>query len=231
MMSNSPSDRLLESFLPRMEKEGYTYRKTGQRFIKSFAYGTHECWLTFDGRGGLVSVEPAFFVRFAELEKQFKKALGYECSWSAGGTLLNLGGNPWKYWLFEEQYASLSPTERAGLESDVIHPPARIQGGVEFLMQAHTEFALPLFQKLETYKELAEYYQHYVRNGFVGRGYPSADKVIYLSLIIASFLGDDGEEVLEPLKRFENGFLGPTFDSSLQTVRQHIETMKVGKFS
>lgn len=231
MMSKPPSDRFLESFIPRMEKEGYSYRKTGQRFSKPFAYGTHECWLSFDGRGGMVSVEPAFFVRFVELEKQFKKALGYDCSWSAGGTLLNLGGNPWKYWLFEERYASMSPAERAGLSSDVIHPPARISGGVEFLMQAHTEFALPLFQKLGTYRELVEYYKQYAQNGFIGRCYPSADKVIYLSLLLAAFLGDDGDGVLEPLNRFEKGFLGPTFDRSVQTVRQHIEIMKVGKSS
>src|SRR6516225_1926426 len=110
---HTPTERLLAIFGPLMESEGYTYRKTHHRFIKKFAAGTHEYSLTFDGRSGLVAVDAGFFVHFDALEKQFKKALGYQCPWSAGATLLNAGANPWNYFLFEDRFAAMPPAERS----------------------------------------------------------------------------------------------------------------------
>ncbi len=224
-----PAVRLLELFLPAMEREGYAYRKSNHRFHKTFPHGRYEYWLMFDARGGLVGVDAGFFVRFEALEQQFKKALGYDCSWCAGADLLNAGANPWKHWLNEDRFAAMTPHERSGIPSDVIHPPSRIEAGVQFLMEAHRQFALPLFQRLQTYRQLAEFYREYIRNGYSGRCRPVAYNVVCLSLLVAAALGDDLDEIIASTKAPNSYVAGQQVDSLMQTVRKYIESNDLKK--
>jgi hypothetical protein len=227
--SKKPAERLLELFVPLMEREGYSYRKSNHRFQKPFAHGKHEYWLMFDGRGGLVGVDAGFFVRFEALEKEFKKALGHDCLWTAGATLLNAGANPWKYWLNEDRFAAMTPQERSGIPSDVIHPQSRIEAGVQFLMEAHRQFALPLFQQLQTYRQLADFYREYIKNGYSGRCRPQAYNVVCLSLLVAAALGDDVEEIVAATKGPNSYVAGNEVDALVQTVRKYIESNDLKK--
>ena len=221
-LQNSPSDRLLAHFVPLMEAEGYTYRKTNHRFIKKVPCGTYEYSLMFDGRSGLVAVDAGFFVHFDTLEKQFKKALGYDCSWSAGATLLNAGANPWKYFLFEERFAAMQPAERSAIPSDVIHPETRIQGGVRFLHDAHTRYAAPLFRTLSTVRQLAVFLGQYFREGCSGRCRPLPENAVYLWLLAAGALGDDLDEIVGFAKGLNSGHTGNDVDARVQKVIQFL---------
>jgi hypothetical protein len=225
----TPTERLLAIFVPLMESEGYTYRKTHHRFIKKFAAGTHEYSLMFDGRSGLVAVDAGFFIHFDALEKHFKKALGYMCPWSAGATLLKAGANPWKHFLFEDRFASMQPTERSGIASDVIHPPARLQTAVRFLLDAHAQYAVPLFRTLQSVRQLADFLGEYIRNGCTARCRPLPEIAVYLWLLAAGTLGDDLEEIVELAKGIGSGFVGHDVNASVQSVIQYMASNKILK--
>lgn len=225
----TPTERLLAIFIPLMESEGYTYRKTHHRFIKKFAAGVHEYSLTFDGRSGLVAVDVGFFVHFDALEKQFKKALGYLCPWSAGATLLDAGANPWNYFLFEDRFAAMQPAERSGIPSDVIHPQARLQACVRFLLEAHTRYTVPLFRGLQTVRQLADFLGEYIRNGCSARCRPLPETAVYLWLLAAGTLGDDLEEIVELAKGIRSGYVGPDVDSSVQSIIQYMAANNILK--
>jgi hypothetical protein len=201
-----------------MAREGYTFRKKFHRFEKPFPYGRYEYVLGFDGRGGLVAVDAAFFVHFDALERQFKEVLGYECPWSAGATLLNAGADPWKFWLFDEGLASLSVKERGGYTSEAVHPQGRIETAAQFLAEAYRRFAVPLFQQLQTYRDLADFYAEYRRNGYTGPCRPLPENVVYLSLLVAASLGDDLREIVASAKGMESLYFGDDVDSLVRTV-------------
>jgi hypothetical protein len=202
-----------------MERAGYAYRKSGHRFLRESALGTHEFWLRFDGRAGLVAVDAAYFVHFDALERHFKNALGRDCLWSAGGDLLNAGANPWKFWLFEERFANMSAAERAHLPSDVIHPDARIDLAVQFLSDARCDYAEPFFTRLQSYTDLMQFYHEYLESGFTGRLRPQPDNVICLSLILAAMAGHPREEILDSAK-----VLGPRVDASVHALLKYVDS-------
>jgi len=204
-----------------MECEGYAYRKSHHRFQKEFAHGKYEYSLMFDGRSGLVGVDAGFFVHFDALQKQFKKVLGYDCLWSAGATLLNAGANPWKFWLNEDRFAAMSPQERAVYAPEAIHPQTRMEACVEFLIDSHARYAVPLFQRLQSYRDLADFYKEYRINGYTGRCRPLAENVIYLSLLLATQLGDDPSEIVASAKGMKSGYVGHDVDALIQTALQH----------
>lgn len=215
---NTPSDRLLRILVPLMESYGYSYRKTNHRFVKKFPCGTYEYSLMFDGRGGLVAVDAGFFVHFDALEKQFKKAVGYACPWSAGATLLNAGAKPWQYFLFEDRFAAMQPAERNGIPSDVIHPQARIQACVDFLQDAHTRYALPLFQSLQTVRQLADFLGQYIKEGCSGPYRPLPENTVYLWLLAAGALGDNLDEIVALAKGIKSCYVGHDVNSLVQKV-------------
>jgi hypothetical protein len=218
-----PAERLLNLFVPLMERPGYAYRRSGHRFQRAFRHGTFEYCLQFDGRGGFVGVDAGVFVHFEALERQFENALGYACPWSAGAMLLNAGANPWKFWLNEDRYATMSPKERSAIPSDVIHPQWRIQASVDFLMEAHAQFAEPLFQRLQTYRQLADFYLEYIRNGFSGRCRPFPENVIYLSLLVGASLGDDLEEIVAAANAIRSNVLGHDVNAKVQVIKKYID--------
>lgn len=217
-----PAERLLERIVPLMEREGYVYRKSNHRFLKAFPCGKYEYSLTFDGRAGLVGVDAGFFVHFDALQKQFKKVLGYECGWSAGATLLNARADPWKFWLNDERFATMSPHELAAVPSDVVHPPSRIDAAVQFLADAHTRHAVPFFQKLQTYRDLADFYREYRCNGYTGYCRPMPENVVYLSLFVAASLGDDLDEIVASAQGMKSHIAGQDVDAVAQKVLAHI---------
>jgi hypothetical protein len=191
-----PSERLLEEFIPAMEGQGYAYKKSGHRFVKPFAFGTHEWWLSFDGRGGLVAVDAAFFVRFPALEKRFEKLVGYQVSWCAGGTLLNAEADPWKFWMNEERFAAMTTKQLAAHASDEVHPPARVHAASTFLLDAHARYAVPFFASILTPRDLYAYLRAYLDRGCFGRLYPMRQNVLYLALLLAGSLGEDLDAIL-----------------------------------
>src|SRR5262245_14932310 len=190
-----PSDRLLELLVPLMAQEGFTYRKARHSFEKAFPHGRYAYWVMFSGRGGLVTVDGGFFVHFDALERQFEDVMGRRCPWSAGASLLNAGADPWQFWLFDQQFASLTIKERAAYASEVVHPQERIEAGVQFLLGAYRSVALPFFQRFRTHRDLADFYADFRRSGYTGRCRPLTENVMYLSLLLAASLGDDSEEI------------------------------------
>jgi len=220
--AKKPAERLIELLAPVMEREGYAYRKSGHRFVKPFRHGKHEFSLIFDGRGGLVAVDAGFFVYFEALLKQFKAALGHPCPWAAGASLLNAGANPWKFWLFEERFARMTPQERAGIPSEEIHPQLRMEECVRFLTDAHARFAVPLFQSLQTYRQLADFYKEYLTNGCSGRCRPLAENVVYLSLFLAALLDDDLNEIAAFARGMQSVYAGHDVHKNIEKVLAYV---------
>ncbi len=204
----NPTDRLLASLIPAMEREHYTYRKANHRFLKPFAHGRYEFSLSFDGRGGLVTVRAGFFVHFDAILRHYKRVLGHPCPWAAGATLLNAGADPWQFWLFDERFAALTPHERSGYPPEAIHPDSRIEAGARFLEDAHTGYAVPFFQRLQTYRQLADFYREFLQEGGVGRCRPSAESVVYLSLILAHRFGEEWEKIASFSRGIESAYAG-----------------------
>ncbi|MBC8354568.1 MAG: hypothetical protein H8E66_21440 [Planctomycetes bacterium] len=192
-----PSDRILKRFIPRMEREGFTYRKSGHRFVKPFSLGQCQFSLTFDARGGFTAVAAGFFLHHDALLKHFKRAVGRACPWTAGATILNAGADPWKIWLCDDRYANMTPQERAGIPSDVIHPQSKIEEGLAHLDRAYHEYATPLFDALPTYRRLATFYREYLESGCMQRCRPLRQNVVYLSLILAAARGDNANRILD----------------------------------
>jgi hypothetical protein len=220
----NPTDRLLALLIPFMEQEGYAYRKSNHRFLKPFANGNYEFSLTFDGRGGFVTVTAGFFVYFDAVLKHFKKILGYACPWTAGATLLNAGANPWQVRLFDQRFAAMSPQERSGVPSEVIHPDSRIEAGVHFLKNAHGTYAAPFFQRLQTYCQLADFYREYFQSGGVARCRPLPENVVYLSLILAACLGERMEEIVAFSQGVGSCYVGHNVASKVQAVVDYVRS-------
>jgi pyruvate,water dikinase len=114
-----------------------------------------ETWTALAAR----NLDGGYFVYFSSLELQFKKIIGYKLPWSAGGTFLNNDIKPYHYWLFDEQYANLTPRERKGIASQVIHPQKRIDAGVQYMVENHDRHAVPFFERLQSYRQLYNFYQ------------------------------------------------------------------------
>jgi hypothetical protein len=217
-----PSERLLDLLVPVMEREGYSYRKSNHRFLKTFPHGTDEFSLIFDGRGGLVAVDAGFFIQYTSLKKVFKRILGHECPWQAGASLLNAGANPWNFFLFEDRYASMTPQERSGLPADEIHPDRKLDACVQFLTATHANYAVPLFQQLQSYRQLLDFYREYLTAGCQGRCRPLAENVVYLSLILAAFLGDNLDEIAAFSQGMGSVYVGHSVAANVQKILDFI---------
>jgi len=219
-----PSERFLAQFVPLMEQQGYAYRKSQHRFVKRFAHGDQEYSLTFDARGGLTGVSAGFFIYFRALEGEFKKAVGYMCPWSAGATLLNAGAKPWMLWLNEDRFAAMTPKQRAEFPSEVIHPQRRIDDAVRTFADTHARYAVPFFEKLQTYRQLFDFYLEHIRNGFTGRCRPLPANVIYLSLLLAAMLGEKDDEIVKASKGVVSVIAGQDVPATVQAVKKYAES-------
>jgi hypothetical protein len=83
----------------------------------------------------------------------------------------------------------------------------------------HTQHAVPLFQRLQTYRP-RRVYQEYIEALFRSIS-PSAENVVYLSLLVAAFLGDDLEEIAASMKD-EECLCRARCRCKVQTVRKYI---------
>lgn len=72
MTELTPSQRVMERFVPWMAEQGFSYRKTGHKFTRATACASYEFSVVFDGRGGLVSTDAAIYVDFPKLRKLYE---------------------------------------------------------------------------------------------------------------------------------------------------------------
>ena len=237
--TQTPSQRLLGEFVPVMENEGFAYRKSGHRFVKSFAHGTYEYCLSFDNRGGFIRVDASFQVHFDSLEKLFNKIVDFECGWSAGATLRTAGAEPWKTSLSDERFDSLTIKERAGFATNELYPDCKIQQARRFLFDGYKKYAAPLFGRLRTYRDLAEFFRESRSAGFgsrktwhpknswnqIGRCWPTrAEFCVYLSLILAAYLGEDLGEIVEFAKNCDSTIPGRSVSEIVNGLLEHFRT-------
>ena len=192
---DTPTTRFLQQFIPMMAADGFSYRKSGHRFQKTFAHGTYEYSLNFDGRGGTVRVGGALFVHFDALEKQLTKAIGRQCNWAAGASLLNAGAKNWTYSFAESEHINMTPKQRSGIPTDVIHPQARIEAGVQMMFDGYRQYAVPLFQSLQTYRHLLDFYLSCLRQEQY-KLCPFPESTIYLSVFLTILLDGDMDELM-----------------------------------
>jgi hypothetical protein len=137
-----------------MEAMGYRYRKTENIFSTTNGEAVDRFSLSFDGRGGLVSVSGAFSVILPDVEALLARAFPPKYLWSAGASFLNAGVKPHRYDLFVMKYAKLTPKQKAAVDPDLIHPHERIEAALAYLLDAHEQHARKLFEKVTTARDL-----------------------------------------------------------------------------
>lgn len=226
----SPSERILKMIVPAMEKRGYTYRKSGHRFLKDFEFGKDEFHLSFDGRGGLVAVSGAYGISFDRLHKQLKNAVDYAPWVTVGGTFLNARVKESRFFLFDDNYANLTPSQKKDIPSALIHPQSRIEQGVEYLLEVHDNWAQPLFDQHRTYRQLANTFHQYLREGgygksMLGRILPHEEYVICLAMLLAASLGDDNiDEIFDYAAKLEAKNIVKKYVPEAEMVKQFINS-------
>lgn len=217
----TPSERLLTHFAPHMAAAGYLYRKTGHRFRRSTPMGSYEFTLDFDGRGGLVQVSSAFFVHHEALEKEFAKCVGYAVPWCAGGSMLNAGAPHWKFPLFDKRFASMTPRELGGIQSEVAHPQHMIELASQSLLKCHSEYAIPFFRQIADDRSLFDFLLECLRKGGLARMRPHPESTCYLAILLAGRLKLDPAEVLA-LAKAVGAKLGTEFEHNVAAVCTHV---------
>lgn len=137
-----------------MEAMGYRYRKTDNIFSKTNGEAVDRFSVSFDGRGGLVSVNGGFSVLLPKVETLLAKAFKPRYSWSAGASFLNAGAKPHQYDLFVMEYAELTPKQKAAIDPDLVHPQERIDEARACLLDIHERHARKLFEQVTTARAL-----------------------------------------------------------------------------
>lgn len=194
MSQPTPSDRLLALFVPWMAERGFTYRKKDHRFRRPFAHGHQDFMLEFDGRGGFVTVTARFQVEFTELaERQARLGLP---EWQLfRGLNHTAAGSRYYYDLYLGEYMNMTPRQRKGITSETTHPQERIEEGVRFLQDAYMAHVQPVFDAVQTERQLADAYLQCLR-GKKDFMCPHPGFVIVFALLLAERLGDDMGELL-----------------------------------
>ncbi|MBI3727381.1 MAG: hypothetical protein HY254_03495 [Burkholderiales bacterium] len=227
-ITESPTDRFLKLFIPLMTEEGFTYRKSGHKFRRKFAFGTQELCLSFDGRGGTVAVTGSASVVFTELAKLSKKINGH-LSYNLGGSFSNLKANPWTYSFADSDFINMTPKERSVYSSEQVHPQSRIEQGLNVIFNAYKTAVVPLFQSMQTYEQLlALYVDSLERLSF--RNVNREDAMYYATLLTIILGGD-----LEKMKSFTSKadlmeFRSPEIDRELNAVYEYALTNDLRKF-
>ncbi len=196
--STPPSQRVLDLFVPRMTDLGYKYTKKWHRFKKPFAHGVFEYCVYFDGRGGLLTLDSAFFINFTKLEALYKKATGTGCAWTVGATLWNAGAKETRYEVYESTYGGLTPKEKSLIDPELVHPQKRVEEAVMFLLDVHDQFAQPFFDRMATYRQLSDLLFDGLRgNRDSFRYFFITPQKLAMALLLARALGDDPSELYE----------------------------------
>lgn len=220
-----PSKRVLELLSPRMADLGYSYKKTWHRFIKPFAHGTLEFWTSFDGRGGLLSVDGGFFVHFSKLETLCEKALGEKRSWTVGASFGNARVKPRSYDVFVSEYAALTPKEKALIDPELVHPQERVEGAVAFLLDAHERYALPLFGKVPTYSQLLDFLLDGLRgNEETYRYFYIGPDTLAMAMLLMGALGKEPGELYGIADAYDTRCAAPRARSQLEKAAKFLES-------
>lgn len=181
MAENTPSQRVLAGFAPFMVAEGFTYRKKNNEFSRKVEHATHHFQVGFDGRGGLVSTNAHVFVTYDEIDSMCNKAFGCDGQWRVASRGSTSAG---RYDIYVEEYAALTPREKGKIDPALIHPQERVDGAVSSLINTYLTVAAPLFERLETHRQLADMWME--ETGFGSR----IDRIRMVQLLSAG-LGDD----------------------------------------
>ncbi|HMF17917.1 MAG TPA: hypothetical protein VKE98_11960, partial [Gemmataceae bacterium] len=91
----------------------------------------------------------------------------------------------------------------------------------------HANFAQPFFQQLQTYRQLADFYREYLTAGCQGRRWPLAENVVYLSLILAAFLGDNMDEIVAFSQGMGSVYVGHSVADNVQKILDFVRANDV----
>lgn len=196
MASPTPSQRVLDQLVPIMTGKGFTYRKTNHRFLRTAGPATQEYTVGFDGRGGLVSVDGGFFVRFAKLAAIFEQAVGAPMGAVAFGGFLQMKIEPYKYDIFVGEYAEMTPKQKGAVDPALVHPQERVDEAVRYVVGNYERHIAPLFDRLSSYRGLAGFLLADTPGVTWTPGAPHADRAIPMALLLAAALDDDPADIL-----------------------------------
>ncbi|MDQ1920280.1 hypothetical protein [Massilia pseudoviolaceinigra] len=194
MAKAGPSQAVLDQLVPIMVETGYKYRKKNHSFLRHTGPASQEFIVLFDGRGGFVSVTGADWVRFDKLDALSKKLTGTGIHHVAGGGFAQTGVVPRQYDIYDSAYASLTPKQKGAVDPALVHPQERVDAAVRFIVDTHERYVVPLFDRVNSYRALADFLLEGLRGGDVL--FPQVPHAIPMALLLAAVLGDDPSEIL-----------------------------------
>ena len=211
MEETKPTDRVIEIVKPHLTEKGFQYKKSGRRFTKKFPLGRQCFSLSFDGRGGLTTVNCGFFIYFDQLIDLYGKILSVKTGdWSFQIKENSLKRAYYKLekdtgFLFDDKFGGMSLSEKSKFSSHDVHPEYRIRKGADFIIEAFELYAETHFNKINNYERLFDALIHAVRamnknnqcsTPFINLNLQyDEEQLIYYSLVLALCLDKDTEEI------------------------------------
>ena len=233
MEEKKPSERVIEIIKPYFEAKGFTYKKSQKEFLRKFPLGRQKFSLSFDGRGGIVTVNCGFFIFFDELinlsGKIFDEKTG---DWSFQISENLLEHAPFfKHdvrvgFLFDSRFEGMTLAEKSKYSSYIVHPERKIKQGADFIIKAFELYAEPHFNKIDNYETLYNALINSVRVRYTQVATPyinlilchDEEKLVYDSLILALCLNKETTAIEELL----NDMLG-RYTVGKEEVKQNIQ--------
>lgn len=213
MEEKRPTDRIIEKIKPYIESKGFLYKKSQKDFVQKFALGRQRFSLTFDGRGGLATVNCGFFIYFDELIKLFGKIFEKETGdWNFQVGVNSLKGIDTVFdgnvgFLFDDKFGNMPLSEKSNYSSYDVHPEHKIKHGSDFIIKAFDLYAENHFNNIDNYETLHEAFIHAikVRSGKLPQTTPflnlnlryNEENLLYYSLILALCLNKDTTAINE----------------------------------
>jgi hypothetical protein len=220
----------MEEFVPWMKAKGFSYRKTGHKFTLENACARYQFNVGFDGRGGLVSTDASMFVDFPKLGKLYEHATGQMGGICKGGGLLQLGAQPWQYDIFTQPYDGMTPVEKKGISTLLIHPQERVDGAITFLADAYEQVAQPLFQQFQTYRQLADHVMVQLRSVPVPLSFMNLPAEAGHVFLLQLYLGDDTTELIDLTRKNCPPYRAAEFEAMAVKLRDFAATADPATF-
>ena len=195
-----PSERLLEIVIPIISKKGFEYKKSKKEFVRKFPFGKQIFSISFDGRGGLTTVDCGLFIVFDELIKIYGEIFEKPNNtyWQVGEARLSYGYEYSKRelcpgFLFDSKFGAMTLIEKSKYNTYEVHPEFKIRKGADFITCAYELFAETTFEKLNSYEHLFDFYLESIeiRNKKIKLEvncinlFPNEEMLVYYSLILA----------------------------------------------
>lgn len=203
-----------------MVEKGYKYRKKNHSFLRHAGPASQDFMVDFDGRGGFVSVSGSYWVRFDKLDALSKKLTGTGIADVAGGGFAQTGVVPRKYDIYDSAYASLTPKQKGAVDPALVHPQERVDAAVRFIVDTHERYVVPLFERLNSYRALADFLLEGFRGGAVLM--PHVPHAIPMALLLAAALGDDPSEILSYADKCAPIYTGRDIRASVSALQNAI---------